>query len=401
MSKYHFPSGASLYLSLVVACLVIAISPAAWTQTFDYDKLKSMVTPYTVIIDMKIEMSFGVHSNEQEDKYLGTIVTDGGLVIFNGSALNSDNALSTFSGFSVKTTPTSISVTTLDGTQYDAEFVGVDRFTDIGFIRLKPTSPQKFKPVKFVNQSSFRVGSWLTLYMLLPDFVNPPLAADIGMVNANLKSPEAFPLIVGFNAFQITSVLFNEQLEPVGVLGVLNDPSSNNMDASSMMDSFGQVGIQLLGVVTADKLEKLIADPPKKGMTDRGWLGITLQALTPDMAKFWGLDLSSGIIVNDVVKGSPAEAGGMKVGDIIYAVNGQPVEVDKEEKVPIFQRKIADMGPGSAVEFSVIRRTGDNLDSLQVLANLEKAPMTATDAPEYEDSTLEFNVRGMVFADYL
>jgi serine protease Do len=400
MNKKKIPFGSFLFLMVAVACLTALVSPAATGQTFDYDKLKNMASQYTVIIDLKVEMSFGIHTNEQESKYLGTIVTDDGLVLFNGSALNSDNTLSSFSGFSVKTTPTSITVTTLDGKKYDAEFVGVDRFTNLGFIRLKSTDGQKFKPVRFVKKTDFQIGSWLTLYMLLPDFVTPPLAADIGMVNALLTSPEYFPLTVGFNAYQFSSVLYDEKLEPVGVLGAMTDPSSNSMDPSGM-DSFSQMGVPLLGVVTTDKLQKLIAEPPRKGTADRGWLGITLQALTPDMASFWGLDLKSGIIVNDVVKGSPAEKSGMKIGDIIYAVNGEPVDVDKDEKVPIFQRKIADMGPGASVEFSILRRTPDKPDSLQLLANLEKAPMAANDAPEYEDSTLEFSVRGMVFADYL
>ncbi len=401
MNKTRIRFGSHLLVLLAFVGVTAIVSPTAQAQTFDYDKLKTMVSQYTVVIDLKIEMSFGIHTNEQESKYLGTIVSDDGLVLFNGTALNSDNALSTFSGFSVKTTPTNISVTTLDGKKYDADFIGVDRFTNLGFIKLKAAPGEKFKPVKFVNKTDFKIGSWLTLYMLLPDFATPPLAADVGMVNAILTSPEFFPLTVGFNAYQFSSVLFDEKLEPIGVLGALNDPSSGSMDNSGMMDSFSQMGMALLGVVTTDKLQKLIADPPAKGTIDRGWLGITLQALTPDMASFWGLDLTSGIIVNDVVKGSPAEKSGMHVGDIIYAVNGQPVDVDKDEKVPIFQRKIADMGPGASVEFSILRRNGDTADSLQVLANLEKAPMAANDAPEYEDSTLEFSVRGMVFADYL
>jgi S1-C subfamily serine protease len=89
------------------------------------------------------------------------------------------------------------------------------------------------------------------------------------------------------------------------------------------------------------------------------------------------------------------------VGDIIYEVNGQQVDVDKEEKIPVFQRAISEMGPEASVEFSVIRLSDDRTDSIKLLATLEAAPMAATDAPEYENKALEFKVRDLVFADYL
>ncbi|MEW6413273.1 MAG: PDZ domain-containing protein [Candidatus Zixiibacteriota bacterium] len=389
------------WLLLAPALLILTAARPAIAQNFDFEKLGKAVESYTVFIDIKFEMSFGIHTNEQEDRYLGTIVSEDGLVMFDGSALASDNAFASFTGFSVKTTPTNIKVTTWGGQTYDAEYVGVDRFTRIGFLRITNAGDKKFVPVKFNNPGSFAVGNWLALYMLLPEFVDPPVAADVGMISAVVQSPEYFPLTVGFNVMQITSVLFNESLQPVGVLGLLDDPAGASMDPSGMLESFDQFGMPLLGVVTADRVTRLIADPPQKGRIDRGWLGITLQALTTDMANFWGLDTPGGIIVNDIVKNSPAAEAGLQVGDVIYAVNGQPVEVDKEEEVPVFQRFIAELGPDAAVEFSIIRLAENQVDSLTLLAKLQSAPMGASDAPEYENKALEFTARDLVFGDYL
>lgn len=393
-----------IYVALLLGALIVGLflpTGRAKAQSFDFETLQENIKAYSVVVDMKIEISFGIHTNEQEDRYLGTIVSEDGLIMFNGAALAGDAAFSSFSGFSVKTTPVSIEVTTLDGRRYLADYIGVDRFTRIGFLKIIADPSETFTPIKFVEPNEFKVGSWLALYMLLPDFVTPPLAADVGMISSVVSSPEFFPLTVGFNALQITSVLFSEALEPVGVLGMLNDPSAATVDATGMLESFDQFGIPLLGVVTSDQLEKLIANPPEKGKIDRGWLGISLQALTEDIAVFWNLDLTGGIIVNDVVDNSPAATAGLEVGDIIYEVNGQQVEVDKEEKIPVFQRAISEMGPDAAVEFSVIRLSGDDVDSLQLLATLQPAPMAATDAPEYENEALEFKVRDLVFADYL
>ena len=367
-------------------------------QDFDFERLEQKPHNFTVVIDMKLEISFGIHTSDQQERYLGTIVTEDGLVLFNGMAFG-ENVLAAFSPFTVKTTPTKIEVTTLNGKKYDAEYLGVDRFTQIGFIKIVGNENERFTPIRFLAGKRFKVGEWLTLYMLLPEFVTPPLAADVGMVSSVVESPELFPLTVGFSSLQMMSVLFDEDLEPVGVLGALLNPS--HADAGGMLESFSQFGIPLLGVVVGERLEKLIANPPMKGQPDRGWLGITLQALTPEMAQFWGLDVSGGVIVNDIVSNSPAEKADLAVGDIIYEVNGGQVTVDKDDNLPIFQRLIAELGPEASVELAVIRRTDFAADTLKLFAALEKAPLAATEASTYEVESLEFEVRDLVFADYL
>ncbi len=391
----------SKIISYVLTALFLIAGVGNLTaQDFDFSKLENEVEEYSVIIDMKIEVSFGIHTTDQTEQYLGTIVTSDGIVIFDGTSLSSDGGLSTMTGFTVKTTPVHIEIRTLDGKTYDGEYIGVDRFTSIGFLKII-SDEEKFRPVVFKPDQEYKVGDWLCLYMLLPEFISPPLAADIGMVSALVKSPEEFILTVGFNQLQKTSVLFNSNLEPVGVLGTMMDPTTASTDAGGLLESFGQFGIPLLGVISAETLTELIADPPQKGEVDRGWLGITLQALTKDIAEFWGLDVPGGIIINDIVKNSPADKSGLVIGDIIFEVNGQKIEVDKEEKLPVFQRMISEMGPGASIELAVVRRNDTKIDTLSLLATLKEAPIAAVDSPEYENESLEFKVRNMVFADYM
>ncbi|MEA2030312.1 MAG: PDZ domain-containing protein [candidate division Zixibacteria bacterium] len=385
---------------LLALALILFLTPSTLAQKFNFNLLEQKIQSFSVIIDMKLEISFGIHTAKQSERYLGTIVSRDGMVIFNGSSLNNSAGMQGLSGFSVKTNPTFIEISTMDGKTYEAEFIGVDRFTDIGFLRIKGDSNQ-FTPIEFKGDQEFQTGDWLSLYMLLPEFINPPLTADVGMISTLVESPERFPLTVGFNSLQITSVLFNKDLEPVGVLGALIDPSTANTDPSGLLESFGQYGIPLLGVITAERLERMIDDPPHRGIVDRGWLGISLQALTPDIAEYWELNLSGGIIVNEVIGSSPAEKAGLLKGDIICQVNGQQIEVDKEEKLSVFQRQMAELGPGTAVELTVIRRDDTQDDTLNLLATLKAAPMAAADADEYECESLEFNVRNMVFADYI
>jgi serine protease Do len=401
MNNTTMRRGHHVLLSMITVCAacIISLSPVS-AQNFDFTKLEQNTKDFFVIIDMKIQFSFGINTSEEQARYLGTIVTEDGLVLFNGGVFGGSGPLSPFAELMVKTTPINIEVTTLGGEKYNGEYVGVDRFTKIGFVRILADGKKRFTPVRFKSSKRFEKGEWLTLYTLLPEFVTPPIAADVGMVSTVVQSPEYFPLTVGFNLLQMTSVLFDQNLEPVGVLGALLDPSQTGGDLS-MLESLGQSAYPLLGVISSERLEKLIADPPQKGEVDRGWLGITIQALTQDMARFWGLDLPGGILVNDIAANSPAAKVGLAVGDIIVAVNGYPIEIDKDEKLPVFQRLIAELGSGASAELTVLRRSENVVDTLSLLATLEEAPLAAADAPLYEIKSLEFKVRNLVFADFM
>ena len=92
---------------------------------------------------------------------------------------------------------------------------------------------------------------------------------------------------------------------------------------------------------------------------------------------------------------------GLKVSDMIVKINDQPVQVDRDELIPIFQRRISEMGAGTAVEFTILRPNEDKVDTLKLFTNLEQRPLGASDAEEYENKQLEFKIRNLVFSDYL
>ncbi len=387
----------SLNKLLIVVGLAATLSTTVSAQRFDFDRLSRAAENYTVILDIQIELSFGVQSTEQQERVLGTVVRDDGLVLFDGSFLDAGSEFGFAGGLTVRTTPTSITVTTLEGTELAAEYVGMDRTSRLGFARILESNDE-FVPVRFTRTQRFTIGSWVAIYTLLPDYVVPPIAADIGMISALLSEPEPFPLIVGFSPIQVGGVLYDERMNAVGVLGNLPEPIAGSIDPAG----FGAgPSFPLLGIVQGDRLQRLVDDPPMRGEVDRGWLGITLQALTPDIANFLQLPVESGIIVNDVVAGSPADQAGLQTGDVIYAIDGFPVPVDREERLPVFQRRISEMGPGADVSFDVYRTSQDTLTAVVVDATLADAPMSASDAPEYENSLLEFTVRELVFADFM
>jgi serine protease Do len=389
---------------ITATCMALCLSAGAQAidpPAFDFAKIEKQVRQFSVIVDIRVELSFGTQTEEQKLRLLGTIINDSGLIIFNGEGL-SDESGPSMSGMTMKIRPTRLTAKTLDGKEYSGEFLGVDRFTHIGFGQLKAAEGARFTPVRFAANPRFEVGSWLGLYMLLPEFANPPLAADVGMISAQIESPEKFTLTMGLGPAQATSILFDRTYTPVGVVGSLPDPSAASSDAGGMLQDFGATDFPLMGVITGERIARLAASPPRRGKEDRSWLGISLQALTPEIADYLKIPVPRGIIVNEVMRSSPASKAGLQIGDVIISINGVPISVDKEERVSIFQRMISELTPGTHVEFSVYRpKENQTPSALTMSATIERAPMAAGDAPEYENKLLEFKVRDMVLADYI
>jgi len=387
----------------IVSILFVLLSTTLTTaRNLDYDRIYRQAEKYTVVVDLIVEVSFGVQTTEAEGRSIGSIATPDGLVLFDGTPLNSDDPFSVLAGMGVSTEPKSIEVTTLDGESYAAEFVGVDRFTRIGFCRIVSDEKRNFPHVTFQKRDDFKIGEWLGIYMLLPEFVSPVISADIGMVSAIIEEPEPFVLTMGFSELEMISVIYDSSARPVGVLGNLSNPAASGFDGSGLMESFSQMDefVPLLGIIDADKINRLIKNPPTRGKINRGWIGIFLQALTPDIAEFWGIDSEGGIIVNDVVPNSPADSAGIATGDVLVELSGNKIAIDKEESIPVFQKKIAEMGAGADVDLTVLRRTDNTIDTLNIVVTLAAAPRAPAEAPDYHDENFELKIRDMVFADY-
>jgi S1-C subfamily serine protease len=88
----------------------------------------------------------------------------------------------------------------------------------------------------------------------------------------------------------------------------------------------------------------------RNGSIRRGWLGVGIQALTPELAESFGAKGEKGILVNRVAPRSPAEKGGLRGGDIITSFRGKPMSGVKE-----FQKQVASATPGSKVLMDILR----------------------------------------------
>jgi len=87
-----------------------------------------------------------------------------------------------------------------------------------------------------------------------------------------------------------------------------------------------------------------------RGKVVRGWLGIVIQDVTDQLAGSFGVKEREGVLVAEVMKGSPAETAGLKAGDVVVELSGTPIR-----EVPDLQRKIAAIRPGQTMKLVVIR----------------------------------------------
>lgn len=361
--------------TLVVLMLLVSIVQAGPRKI--YEQHRSAVVSVTYYV----ETAFMREVREIQGRDLG-IVVGPDHIIMNGAVV----AVS-----STGARPHDFRVHFEGGSILNAELMGTDEFANIAFIKLQEPLPAGVKPIKFDERARVRVGDPLYLLGLLPENLDPMVHVGSGRVIAAVEKPVPFLVTDLLLDDALGAPVFNSSGKAVGVLAELGGAGP------SFASGFGGAEEGIYGlIVPAKTLNSLIANPPRRGESHRAWMGITLQALTVDMAEYWGLEEKSGIIVNSVVPRSPAERAGLEEGDIIVSMNDAPIPVSQEEHVPIFVERVGSSGAGAQLQFGIVRAG----TRLEVVVTLDAAPKTRADAILYRSPEFEVTVRELVFSDY-
>jgi len=261
---------------------------------------------------------------------------------------------------------TEVSVTTNDGKTFDAKVIGTDPKTDLALLKVKGESDFPF--VGFATQAP-RVGDWVIA-------VGNPFGLG-GTVTAGIVSARGRDIGSGpYDDFlQIDAPVnhgnsggptFNAEGEVVGVNTAIFSPSG------------GSVGIGF--AIASDVVKTVIGQLKDTGVVERGWLGVEIQPVTPELADSLGAKAASGALVAKETANSPAATAGVKVGDIITAVNGDKVADPKE-----LARRIAALGPKKVAELAVLRGGASQTIDVTLGAmptEKEQVAMNAPTAPE-------------------
>ncbi len=230
-----------------------------------------------------------------------------------------------------------VTVRLLDGREFTADTIGTDPATDIALIKIDETD---LPFLKLGDSDKLEVGDWV-LAVGNPFGLSHTLTA--GIVSAKGRSG------IGLNDYE-NFIQTDAAINPGNSGGPLVnlDGEVVGINTAIFSRSGGYMGI---GFAIPINMAKKIRDQlVKHGKVIRGRLGVYIQDLTPDLAESFGIDKNKGILVAQVIEDSPAEKAGLKRGDVILRIDGDPVG-----KVADFRNRIALTAPGTKVTLLVLR----------------------------------------------
>lgn len=228
-----------------------------------------------------------------------------------------------------------IEVRLSDKTKLIAQVIGKDPDTDLAL--LKVTANRPLPSARFGDSDTIKVGQWVLAVgnpFGLDRTVTLGVVSGIGRENINLSRYENFiQTDASINPGNSGGPLFNLRGEVIGI--------------NTAIINFAQgIGFAIPSNMAKQVIEQLLA----KGKVARGWLGVGIQPLTPELAKKFGVMEGEGVLVNEVFEKDPAAAAGIKPGDIIVRING--AVVDSPNKL---SRLIGTLAPGATSKIEVVR----------------------------------------------
>jgi serine protease Do len=307
---------------------------------------------------------------EQELKGLGTgmIIDDKGHILTNNHVVGG---------------ATEIKVLLSDGQEYQAEIVGTDPKTDLGVIKITAKGPLPY--VSFGDSDKVEVGTWVVA-------IGHPRGLDQtvtqGIISAKHRRGVTDPN--SYQDFLQTDAAINPGNSGGPLLNLEGDVIGVNAAIASESGGFEGIGFAIPSNMAVYIARALI----DHGKVVRGWIGVSIQELTHDMAGSFGLEALKGALIADVVKGGPGDKAGLMRGDIVLAY--------QESEIPdgnTLRDKVANTPIGQEVKMTVWRakkkqeirvRIGNQEDAVQILtASVQERlgavvrPVTAQEAQKY------------------
>ncbi|UHD18169.1 Do family serine endopeptidase [Thiocapsa bogorovii] len=210
-----------------------------------------------------------------------------------------------------------VTVVLNDGTSHVARVVGRDPKTDLALLKIDVDRP--LVTVQIGDSSTARVGDWVLA-------VGNPFGLG-GSVNAGIISARGRDINSGpyddylqidapINRGNSGGPLFDIAGRVIGVNTAIFSPTGGN------------VGIGF--AIPAETVERVVASLRENGRVERGWLGVQIQPVTEELAAGLGLDEATGVLIADLIPGSPAAASDLRTGDVILSASGQQLTSAKD-----------------------------------------------------------------------
>ncbi len=231
----------------------------------------------------------------------------------------------------------SIRVTLSDKREFTAKVVGVDKASDLAFLDIDGND---LPYLQFGDSAKLRLGEFV---LAVGNPFGVGQTVTMGIVSAKGRANVG---IVDYEDFIQTDASIN----PGNSGGALVNLSGELVGVNTAILS-RTGGAHGIGFAVPSNMIRPIRDQIAEfGRVRRGWLGVGIQDLTPDLARSLRIEGSDGVLVSDVMEGGPAEQAKLGAGDVVVAVNGQPTRSSAE-----LRNRIALTKPGSTARLTVVR----------------------------------------------
>ena len=280
-----------------------------------------------------------------------------------------------------------IEVVTADGKKHKAKVVGADRRTDLAVLKLQGGGP--YPAATLGDSDKLKVGDWV-LAIGSPFGLQQTVTA--GIISAKGRSIGQGP----FDDFLQTDAAIN----PGNSGGPLVNMSGEvvGINSAILSRSGGNVGIGFS--IPVNMAKRIYTELHAKGKVTRGWLGVSIQPLTPELARGFGLKEPKGVLISDVVQDSPADRAGIAAGDIVTEFDKKKVETPQD-----LQKAVALTAPGKGVPLKVWRDKGEKTLEIKIgetpddnvalkSTNKSKTLLGLDVRPITPDIARQLNVRG-------
>ncbi|MHC2436944.1 Do family serine endopeptidase [Bradyrhizobium sp. USDA 4451] len=248
-----------------------------------------------------------------------------------------------------------VEVTTDDGKTYSAKVIGTDPKTDLALIKVEGGPNFQFAKL---SDSKPRIGDWVLAVgnpFGLGGTVTAGIVSASGRDIGNGPYDDFIQIDAPVNKGNSGGPAFDVSGEVMGVNTAIYSPSG------------GSVGIAFS--IPAATVKSVVAQLKDKGSVSRGWIGVQIQPVTSDIADSLGMKKAEGALVAEPQANGPAAKAGIESGDVITAVNGEPVKDARE-----LARTIGGIAPGNAVKLNVLHKGQDKVVNItlgQLPNNLE------------------------------
>ncbi|HEX5110197.1 MAG TPA: DegQ family serine endoprotease [Vicinamibacterales bacterium] len=245
-----------------------------------------------------------------------------------------------------------ISIDFTDGRTMTAKLVGTDNLSDLALLKVAGSD---FRAIKMGDSNAVRVGD---IVLAVGNPLNVGQTVTMGIISAKGRSAPG-PGNGSYEDFLQTDAPINHGNSGGALVNLKGELVGINSQIVSVSE--GNIGIGF--AIPANMAKRVMDDLRTSGKVTRSQLGIGVQNVSPDMAANLGFKGTGGVIVSSVTPGSAAEHAGLKVGDVITSLNGQPVR-----DMNTLRNRVAEAAPGSNAELVIFRDGAEK----KVTAKLEE-----------------------------